>query len=205
MKFLEGLIAFEGPDGSGKSTQAKLYSEYAKIPLTNEPWEDCQSGRDIRKHLRDRDLSPQEIQELFIQNRLEHLNQYLNPKIDQHGAIITDRYALSTIAYGCADNPENGRKLLRKQKELGVLFPETLVYIDVNPYTGMERIGKRQSTEEMFDKLERQKNIQTAYLNFMDLTCRNLVFINGHESIETVAAKIRKRMRKFYKPSNIPQ
>lgn len=98
------LIVFEGTDGTGKSTQIDLLYKYLlhkdyPVITTREPT-NGKYGQIIRKLYRDRaKYSPEEELQLFLQDRLEHVNTLINPELRAGKIILCDRYFLSTAAY----------------------------------------------------------------------------------------------------------
>ena len=99
------FIAFEGVDGCGKSTQARLLakyilelSKYNHVLLTREPFRD----KEIRKILRqDEDPYSQALTlaKLFILDRKEHVQEVIWPNLEKEVHVISDRYSLSTLSY----------------------------------------------------------------------------------------------------------
>ncbi len=99
------LIAFEGVDGAGKSTQARLlYERLTKAQfeadLSKEPTEGTW-GKKLRKLIEEGrgDVGPQEELEWFIKDRFQHVKEIINPGLLNNKIIILDRYYFSTIAY----------------------------------------------------------------------------------------------------------
>jgi len=92
------FIVFEGLDGSGQSTQAGLLKDFLlekgyEVILTKEPTIESEAGRKIRKVLDKKlNLSPKELQELFAQDRKEHLENIIIPALKQGKMVISDRY-----------------------------------------------------------------------------------------------------------------
>ena len=99
------LIALEGLDGAGKTTQARrlaaaLRRRGFKVLLTREP-SSGPYGRKLRRYLksRERSLSPTEELELFLADRRWHVAQVIKPALAAGAVVITDRYYYSTAAY----------------------------------------------------------------------------------------------------------
>ena len=102
------LIAFEGLDGSGKTTQARLLFEklsqsYSCI-LTKEPTDGPIGlfARDNMKSSTNKDTMENTLlmEAFFIADRIDHVNSVIKPGLESGKVVITDRYVLSTIAYG---------------------------------------------------------------------------------------------------------
>ncbi|WP_310599283.1 dTMP kinase [Desulfobulbus sp.] len=98
------LIAFEGIDGTGKSTQLPLLAAYLRglgstVVETREPT-DGPHGQRIRALYRNRNqASPEEELELFLLDRRQHVAECIRPALEQGMIVLTDRYYFSTAAY----------------------------------------------------------------------------------------------------------
>ena len=99
------LLALEGVDGSGKSTQARLLAvsllqQGRGVVLTQEPG-NGPVGQKLRRYLQgaDRHLTPQEELDLFLADRREHVEQVIKPALAAGQIVITDRYYYSSVAY----------------------------------------------------------------------------------------------------------
>ncbi len=99
------LLALEGIDGSGKTTQAGLLAEALKrrgfkVVLTREPTSGP-AGQRLRRYLSGptRHLSPAEELALFVTDRREHVAQVIKPALAAGHMVITDRYYYSSVAY----------------------------------------------------------------------------------------------------------
>ncbi|HSQ00793.1 MAG TPA: dTMP kinase [Candidatus Dormibacteraeota bacterium] len=100
------LIAFEGPEGAGKSTQLQrladtLRADGWRVETTAEPGGTA-LGRDLRQLLlHARDTVPVPLAELFLYlaDRAQHVQQLIAPAIAAGALVLTDRFSASTIAY----------------------------------------------------------------------------------------------------------
>jgi len=100
------LIAFEGPEGAGKSTQMQrlatvLRADGRRIETTAEPGGTA-LGRDLRQLLlHARETVPVPLAELFLYlaDRAQHVQQLIAPAIAAGAVVLTDRFSASTIAY----------------------------------------------------------------------------------------------------------
>jgi len=95
------FIVFEGIDGAGKSTQARMLAEWMrrrgwKVLLTAEP-SDGPVGRRIRA-LKTRP-APEEEARLFTEDRRNHVAQVILPALEAGRIVICDRYVYSSVAY----------------------------------------------------------------------------------------------------------
>jgi dTMP kinase len=99
------LLALEGIDGCGKTTQVGLLAAALKKAgwepvLTREPTTGI-LGQKLRTYLKgpSRHLSPEEELHLFVQDRREHVEQIIRPALEAGKIVITDRYYFSSVAY----------------------------------------------------------------------------------------------------------
>lgn len=99
------LLALEGVDGSGKTTQARLLAGAVqrrghKVVLTREPGSGP-AGQKLRRYLAGptRHLSPAVELALFVADRREHVAQVIKPALAAGCVVITDRYYYSSVAY----------------------------------------------------------------------------------------------------------
>ncbi len=100
------FIAFEGGEGSGKSTQSKLLKKWLEeegeeVLLSREPG-GTEMGKDLRRILLDHstgDISPRAEALLYAADRAHHVFSKIRPALDRGEVVITDRYFDSSIAY----------------------------------------------------------------------------------------------------------
>lgn len=102
------FITFEGPEGSGKSTQARalakcLESRGEPVLLTKEPGGDTPTCKEIRKILVTERYGPSRLAELFLfmADRADHVARVIRPALSDGVTVICDRYGDSTRAYQC--------------------------------------------------------------------------------------------------------
>ena len=183
------LIAIEGIDGSGKSTQASLLYDSLrknnKVFLTKEPSKGL-IGVSIRELLHRNDLSPMAMQMLFAADREEHISKAIVPKLDEGYHVITDRYYLSTLAYGMASGID------RKRLEgicYGIPEPTITFVLDIDgdkAYNRLKAPGKELSVFEKQEFLERARD---AYLELVQGR-QNCFVIDSSKPIKRVSAEM---------------
>ena len=194
------FIVFEGTDGAGKTTQANLLHSYlrkegVKSVLTKEPTDGIM-GSLIHKALyeldkpliNDKKANLMALQLLFVADRAEHIYNYIIPEQKSGNVVISDRYVLSTVAYGIASGLDK-RWLI----ELNKYFPEPdlTILIDVKPKNAITRLSRRAVTTEYFEKLKFIERSRKAYLQLRHLH-DNCFVIDGNMSKEENASKISK-------------
>ncbi len=187
------FIDIEGLDGSGQSTQIQLLKKELDLKgisylLTKEPNEDCYLGREIRQILKKEKKveSPLKLQEMFVDNRRNHLKKIIIPQLKNNGMVITDRYLWSTVAYGSLDiNPQ---QTLEMNKDF--ILPDMTFFIKTSPQECMRRMKTSRSSLEYFEELDKLKKVYETYLNLSKKFKDNIMVINGEDKEEKIAEKI---------------
>ncbi len=167
------FILFEGIDGSGKSTQARLlfsYCEKKHIPAvllqepTGGPW-----GKKIREMLNGSFHADVEHQlELFILDREYDVKTNIIPSIEKGMLVILDRYYYSTAAY------QGGKKyspmqIVDMNRERDFPVPDRVYLIDIDPDTALGRVAARDpGKEEIFEKKQFLERVRENYLHLAD-------------------------------------
>lgn len=199
------FIAFEGIDGSGKSTQAKLLAEHLQQQniasvLTCEPTSEP-IGKMIRNIFAGNQNADQHtIAALFAADRLEHI---LNPEsgilhhLNTGKTVVTDRYLLSSYAYqGVQVSLDWVMEINRKSSEL--LFPDITFFIDLLPEEAMQRIRQNRSDTEPYETLDNLQKVHAMYYSAMEMLSpqhkESIAIINGNQSIEDIATAVRSKL-----------
>lgn len=157
------FIVFEGPDGSGTSFHSRTLAEHLRtkgktVLLTAEPT-NGPIGTVIRTILKeDKRLPPESLQLLFCADRAWHQVE-IRAALERGEIVISDRYSLSTVAYGMAAGiDENWLKELNKK----FIQPERII-LTLPPFeTCWERISRR-SSRDALEKRDIQEHVYAAY------------------------------------------
>jgi len=184
------LIVFEGLDGSGLSTQSALLAEHLReknetVMLTKEPTA-SPIGRLIRSVLqRDHEFSLFTLQLLFAADRAEHLEKEIEPALQANEIVISDRYILSSLAFGSVDND------VEFLKQINARFrkPDLTIIIDTPPRVCLDRIVKNRDNIELFEEEKRLENVREQYLALKDYF-DNTVIVAGDRAKEAIAKDI---------------
>ncbi len=152
------LIAFEGIDGCGKSTQlarlaARLRGAGCDVLTTREPT-DLPSGRRIREMARSgQALAPEEELRWFVEDRRAHVANTVLPALRAGRVVLTDRYYLSTVAYQGARGLDWARILADSEAEFPI--PDLVVLLEIDPEAALERVrGRGSALEGVFERRE---------------------------------------------------
>lgn len=185
------FIVFEGPDGSGQSTQAALLEKYIsgagkKVVLTKEPTLDSEAGMKIKEILNhEREVSPEDLQKLFVEDRKEHLEKVIIPALKEGSVVISDRYFFSTFVFGSLN--ADLEWLISMNNDF--LLPDTTFVLVVKPETSIERIAHRGIKSTLFEKLESLRKVMENYKN-LGTRFENMFFIDGERTIEEIHEEI---------------
>ena len=170
------FIAFEGIDGSGKSTQIqllmkKIEEKSIRCYQTCEP-SSGPIGSLTRQILTGRIKTDNRvIAAMFAADRLDHL---LNPidgivsKIEEGIHVISDRYYFSSYAYHSVDVPMDW-VIKTNEESAKVLRPDLTVFIDISAKEAMDRITKNRFRTELFEKESRLSKVRENYLKAFEL------------------------------------
>jgi len=175
------FIAFEGPDGSGLSTQAELLEKWfksknTKVLLTKEPTNSIIGGviRSILKNELKTDMKTLAL--LFSADRAHHLNREIEPALKNGYVVICDRYILSTLAF----NVENENLEWLKQLNSKFRAPDLTFIMDVPGEICVERIKNSRFGIEFFEEKEKLELIRKNYKDLKDYF-PNTFIINGYK------------------------
>jgi dTMP kinase len=193
------FITFEGIDGSGKSTQARLLAEHLQsqgreVVLTREPGGSA-GAEEIRALVLqgepDRWSAETEIL-LFTAARRDHLERTIQPAIADGKVVICDRFADSTRMYqGLSRGDLRGTVDTLHSLMIG-REPDMTILIDMDSDTGLSRALSRQGVEERFETFgaDLQAQMREGFLSLAREFADRFVVINGARSIDDVSAEV---------------
>ncbi len=192
------LIAIDGIDGAGKTTQCNLLANWLKsegysVVVVKEPSKDGKYAKEIRmrsKHrIFDQSNTPEDELKLFVEDRRENVEKRIKPNLKENKIVIMDRYYFSTIAYQSALglDPDN----IKKINEEFAPIPDITLIIDVTPGVGIERINGRGDKCNSFEKREYLEKVKEAFLQMKNYP--NIHFIEGdsNKTVQEVFQKIK--------------
>ena len=196
----QGLfITFEGIDGSGKSSQARLLADHLKTTghdclLTREPG-GSEGAEEIRRLLvegdPDRWSAETEIL-LFTAARRDHLEKTIEPALTAGKTIVSDRFADSTRVYQGAARADLRGVVDQLHSLMIGREPDLTFIIDMDPETALTRGLARQSGEDRFEDLGLgfQQKLRDGFLALaQDFPARCHV-IDGDRAMDVIADEI---------------
>ena len=173
------LIAFEGLDGCGKTTQvarlvAALRAAGHEVVETREPT-DGSTGRRIRAMARSGEsVSPEQQLAWFFEDRREHVAGLIAPALEKGQIVVTDRYYPSTVAYQGARGLDPERILTESEAEFPL--PDLVLILEIDAEAALQRVTQRGAARdaafERLDLLERVAaifgSLERPYLERVD-------------------------------------
>ena len=193
------LLAFEGLDGAGKSTQverlaAALRATGHDVVTTREPT-DGPWGRRIREMTRSGEVVPA-VQQLawFTDDRREHVREVVAPALAAGHVVITDRYFLSTAAYqAAASGGELAAEDILKQSEAEFPSPDLALLFEVDVARGLARVRARGAGIEAV--FEREEFLRAVAEQYRRLERPYLARIDANGTPDEVAERVRHCVR----------
>ncbi|MBU0951314.1 MAG: dTMP kinase [Elusimicrobia bacterium] len=203
------FITFEGPDGSGKSTQAGLLAAALKKKgyeyiLTREP-----GGTPFAESIRNLLLKPGmnvfPLTELLLYaaSRAQHTQELIKPALAQGKIVICDRYSDSTMAYQYFGRNLD-KSLIYRLNEIaaGGLKPALTIVVDIKAEDGMKRVCKNGPKDRLENEnIQFHERIRKGFLQLAKREPKRIKVVAGCNSIEAIHTKIMEITNAFLRGS----
>lgn len=201
------FVAFEGPEGAGKSTQvaelaARLRAEGHPVLTTREPGGSA-AGERIRRVILDPDLAIEPLSEflLYAAARAQHVRETIRPALARGEFVLCDRYAASSLAYqGHGRGLELAFVRELNRRATGGLTPDATVLLDLPSQEGLARTRARGAS----DRLERadpafHDRVRDGFLSEARLE-RDWIVLDARRPAEALAAAVWDRLAPIVAP-----
>lgn len=201
------LIAFEGGDGTGKSTQARVLADWLRsdqghdVVLTREPGATAVGVR-LREVLlgEGEAVGPRAEALLFAADRAHHIDSLVRPALARGAIVITDRYVDSSIAYQGVGRALGAEDIgyISRWATAG-LVPDLTVLLDIPPEISRVRRAndpKRNGADKMEAQPEEfHDRVRQAFLELARKDPHRYLVLDGSDPREEIQEAIRRRVR----------
>lgn len=194
------FVSFEGLDGCGKTTQARLLAETLEtegvdVVSTREP-----GGTPLGEQIRDLVLhgdhvAPWAEAALYVAARAQHVDQVIRPSLERGSTVVCDRYLDTSVAYQGAGRELGVDTILELNlRAVGGLVPDRTFLVEIDTETALARVG------DQGDRIERAgtefwARVVDAYRALAKRFPERYVVIDGRRSIPAIAKEIRDHLR----------
>jgi dTMP kinase len=200
----EGIfISFEGPDGAGKTTQIEfaaqlLAREGYEVRCTREPGGTA-IGEKIRDLLLDQDNQAMDARTellLYAASRAQHVEQVIRPALARGCAVISDRFADSTMAFQ-GYGRQMGRELVERVNTFATagLTPELTFVFLLEPENALKRMkGKTLDRMEMENEGFRRR-VYEGYRALKTMDPERIVELDARQDIQALRLQVEETLR----------
>jgi dTMP kinase len=189
------FVSFEGLDGCGKTTQARLLAttltaDGIDVLLTREPG-GTPLGEQIRELVLHGDhVAPWAEAALYVAARAQHVDQVIRPALDRGATVVCDRYLDTSVAYQGAGRGLGVDAILELNLQaVGGLLPDRTVLVDIDIETALSRVGDKG------DRIERAgeafwPRVVEAYHDLARRFPERYVVVDGRRPVDAIAADV---------------
>lgn len=198
-------IAFEGIDGSGKSTnytriQDLMGERYPEIGITytKEPGSNRFFGRQIYQILNGEHpslslprMGKSHFQAFYVEDRIENHRVKILPAHYRGEHVFQDRTALSSVCYG-AESPEDFDDLFGLHDRIfsvagiPLIWPDKIIIFGVPAEVAVERLNRPDRSRDVFEQIEKLERVRSNYLAFAGLHPELCCIIDGQAGVDEV-------------------
>lgn len=200
------FVTFEGPEGSGKTTQCKLLEQHLvgqgyNVLLTREPG-GTSIGQQVRGVLLDQNnstMTPETEFLLFSASRAQLVREHIRPHLAKGGVVVCDRFFDSSIAYqGYGHNLDQGVLRDVTQMATGGLCPNLTLLLDMPPEEGLRRRKQQSDQWNRLDayRLDFHVRVRQGFLSMVALDPERWEVIDASQNSEVIFDCVRARVQK---------
>lgn len=202
----QGLfVAFEGVEGSGKSTQISklrdwLQEQGREVVVTREPG-GTEIAERIRKVLLDTSsmgMDPKAEALLFAAGRAQHVGEVIRPALERDSVVLCDRYLDSSIAYqGLARGLGENDILSLNVWATDELLPDVVVLLHLDAELGLERATRYDRDRMEHEDVAFHRKVGEAYLHLAREYPSRFTVVDASGTVESIASQIRAALLPF--------
>jgi len=200
------LITFEGGEGSGKTTQARLLAQRLEaaghpVTLTREPG-GTEVGRLAWEGIARGGLDPHTELFLFLAARSDHTARVIAPALEAGRIVVCDRFADSTVVYqGYARGLDP--RLLQRLNRLATkgLRPDLILLLDLPVKEGLSRQGKAGNDRDAIGRETAafHARVREGYLALAGAEPRRWVVLDARRPLDELAEEVWRRVERLLK------
>ena len=198
------LIAIEGIDGAGKTSQARLLcdalsGEGYEVVYLREPT-DGPYGRKIRALALEgrHEITPMEEFELFRRDREQDVRENIRPALEGGKIVIIDRYFYSSIAYQGALGLDPA--FINAENRKIAITPDLMIYLSIPASLSADRIeNSRGDKVNLFEKLEYLEKVKEK---FDAMPYPELWKVDGSGDVQDIHAKILAKVKQLIRENS---
>jgi len=205
------FVSFEGPEGSGKTTQARLLCKALEaggldVVQTREPGGTSigEQIRDVLHDMANEAMVPKTEVLLYSAARAQHVEEVILPALERGAIVVSDRYAESTLAY---QGYGHGLKLevLEKIADFATekIYPDLVIYLDLAVAKGLARKRRdRQEGRGEWNRMDQQelafhRRVREGYLKMARQDRERWLILDASRSVETLHKAVLDRVREL--------
>ena len=199
------FITFEGPDGSGKTTQIRLLEKHCRklgceVVMTREP-----GGTPISEAIRallldpaNKDMSGVTEALLYAASRAQNVAEKIRPALDAGCIVLCDRFMDSSIAYqGYARRLGDDVRVINEFAVQGTQ-PDITFLMDISAAAGKARVSAARDLDRLEQEdMEFHNAVYEGYMRLKEIYGERIVSIDASRSIEEIAEEIRRRFDEY--------
>ncbi|MDK3257304.1 dTMP kinase [Blastococcus capsensis] len=200
------LIAFEGGEGAGKSTQVRRLQEWLAdeglVARTSFEPGATPAGAGIRSIVLDKahaGMAPRAEALLYAADRAQHVHDVLRPALDAGEVVITDRFIDSSLAYQGAGRtiPLDDVRMLSRWAAQG-LQPDLTILLDLPPEVGLARARGRAAADRLeSESLDFHQRVRQTFRALAESDPDRYLVLDARQSPDEIAAAVRMRVAQF--------
>jgi len=204
------FIAFEGGEGSGKTTQARLIAIWLReigydVVTTHEPGA-TKVGMRLRALLLDTahtGMSPHAEALMYAADRAEHVASVIEPALDRGAVVISDRYVDSSLAYQGNGRGLSGADIAQLNSwATGGRMPDLTILLDAPPEAGLGRRTRSADRLEA-EPPEFHRRVRAGFLALARADPSRYLVLDATRSVAEVSSEIKDRIREIL-PDPVP-